>query len=145
MSESEKDQDLDMKDEEPKKTVKMKEFVSTQEAKMVPKNLFVDSLQTCKLIESNEDDQEGPSQNIAPNDGVQLMQLKLPSSVRFVSKRFDEENYEIENEIKFKNDVSVGTKIFIISIFMIYRTEWSKRTYAQLTTSSGGDTPRTMA
>ena len=106
MSESEKDQDIDMKDEEPKKTVKMKEFVSTQEAKMVPKNLFVDSLQTCKLIESNEDDQEGPSQNIAPNDGVQLMQLKLPSSVRFASKRFDEETYEIENEIKFKNDVS---------------------------------------
>lgn len=40
------------------------------------------------------------------NDGVQLMQLKLPSSVRMVTKRFDEQTYEIENEIKFKNDVS---------------------------------------
>ena len=39
------------------------------------------------------------------------MQLKLPSSVRMVSKRFDEKSYEIENEIKFKNDVSSTLKI----------------------------------
>ena len=35
------------------------------------------------------------------------MQLKLPSSVRMVPKRFDPETYEIEPEIKFKNDVSI--------------------------------------
>ena len=94
-----------MRDEGPKNQVKFKELVSTQEAKMVPKNLFVDSLQTCKLIDTKEEDNEGPSQSIPQNDGVQLMQLKLPSSVRMVTKRFDEETYEIENETKFKNEV----------------------------------------
>ena len=41
---SERDSDQDMRDEEPKKNVNLKEFVATQEAKMVPKNIFVDSL-----------------------------------------------------------------------------------------------------
>ena len=36
--------DQEMRDEEPKKNIQFKEFVSTQEAKMVPKNLFADSL-----------------------------------------------------------------------------------------------------
>lgn len=105
-------EDQDMKDEEPKKSIQLKEFVSTQEAKMVPKNLFADSLQTCKLIETKEEDNEGPSQNIPHNDGVQLMQLKLPSSVRMVTKRFDEETYEIENETKFKNEVGGSYKVY---------------------------------
>jgi len=45
---SDRESDQEMQNEEPKKNINLKEFVSTQEAKLLPKNLFVDSLQTSK-------------------------------------------------------------------------------------------------
>ena len=91
-------QDVEMKNESAK--VQLKQFKETHEAKLIPKNLFTDMLQTAET----GDEKIGNSQNTS---NVSLMQLKLPSSVRMERKRFDPETYEIEPEIKFKNDVSL--------------------------------------
>ena len=65
-----------------------------------------------------EGDNIGGSSQTQTTANVSLMQLKIPSSVRMVQKRFDPETYEIEPEIKFKNDVS--KHLVIHSVFI----EW---------------------
>ena len=66
---------------------------------MVPKNLYNDLLNTKNInynFEKQDMDQKMESD-------VDIVQMKLPSSIRIQSKQFDPNTYEIEPEIKFTN------------------------------------------
>ena len=69
------------------KAQKVEEFDGTQEARLVPKNLYYDMMK-------------------AGQENIELTQFKLPSSVRMVPQKFDEKTYQIEGAISFTNEVS---------------------------------------
>lgn len=59
--------------------------MATQASRLIPKNVFV-------------------SQNI--DSQVDLIELKLPSTLRIQAQQFDPETYEVEDPIVYTNDVS---------------------------------------
>ena len=62
----------------------------TPQTILVPKHIYHDVLQT-----QNEDE-----------DQIKIAQMKLPSSLRAQSKKFDAQTYQIEDQIQYENEVS---------------------------------------